>query len=135
MANVFSFTQRNLTNTTPAPSVRYIRSPWSLRSGGLGFKSEHTNGSAVGAVIRNPAKRSARYYPQSILLNRIQAICSDFMTEIEFEIQLCRTYGASLQCGTSIPHGNALHSHGATDMPPQKGAGLYPSIVECHSFD
>jgi len=37
----------------------------------------------------------------------------------------CRAYGASYVRGIPLPHGNAVHSHGATDMPPRNGAGLY----------
>jgi len=48
-----------ITATIPAPSVRHVHSPWSLRSGGLGFTSEHRNGSAVGAgYLVCPLKRS-----------------------------------------------------------------------------
>jgi len=56
-------------DTTPAPSVRHVRSPWSLRSGGPGFKSEHKNGSAEGAVYSSPASLPYHLYPHFTLLN------------------------------------------------------------------
>jgi len=35
----------------------------------------------------------------------------------------------SFECGFFLPHENALHSRGATDMPPRSGAGLTPELV------
>ena len=50
-------------DTSPVPG-RHVRSPWSLRSSGQGFKSEHKYGSAVGAVYLYPCKTTNPSLPR-----------------------------------------------------------------------
>jgi hypothetical protein len=45
-----SVVETNSPSIAPAPSVRHIRSPWSLRSGGHGLRASMKYGSAVGAI-------------------------------------------------------------------------------------
>ncbi len=78
--------------------------------------------------IRTPASRPTHLYPQFILLNSTRAICLNFITEIEYSSNDAAPKRFLLM-GIFIPHRNAAHSHGATDMPPRNGAGVIPEKV------